>query len=174
MKVVLQDGVKDCGVCCLLSVIRFYGGDVSKEFLRGLTNTTKTGVNAYDLIKAAEEIGFQAIGMRGDLTKIENNNLPCLAHLIVSKQFKHFVVIYAIDKKGKKVILMDPAKGKKIISFSEFNLLSTSYYIFLTPIKKLPIMTTKNTIINIVKEYLKSERPFIIILILLIILSSKL
>lgn len=170
MKVVLQDGVKDCGVCCLLSIIRFYGGDVSKEFLRGLTNTTKTGVNAYDLIKAAEEIGFKAIGMKGDLTKIQKNNLPCLAHFIVNKQYKHFVVIYEINYKNKKVILMDPAKGKKIISFSEFNLLSTSYYIFLTPIKKLPIMTSKNTIINIVIEYLKKEKLFIILLIILVIL----
>ena len=91
-------------------------------------------------VKAAEEIGFKAIGMKGDLTKIQKNNLPCLAHFIVNKQYKHFVVIYEINYKNKKVILMDPAKGKKIISFSEFNLLSTSYYIFLTPIKKLPIM----------------------------------
>ena len=56
MKIVLQDGIKDCGVCSLLSVIRFYGGDVSKEYLRELTNTTKNGVSAYNLIEAAKKI----------------------------------------------------------------------------------------------------------------------
>jgi len=39
MKIVLQDGIKDCGVCCLLSIIKHYGGNVSKEYLRELTNT---------------------------------------------------------------------------------------------------------------------------------------
>ena len=50
MKVVLQDGIKDCGVCCLLSIIKHYGGNVSKEYLRDLTNTTKNGVTAYNII----------------------------------------------------------------------------------------------------------------------------
>ena len=50
MKVVLQDGIKDCGVCCLLSIIRYYGGDVSREYLREITNTTKDGVSFYNLI----------------------------------------------------------------------------------------------------------------------------
>lgn len=36
MKIVLQDGVKDCGICSLLSVIRYYGGDVSKEYCENL------------------------------------------------------------------------------------------------------------------------------------------
>ena len=47
MKIVLQDGFKDCGICSLLSIIRFYGGEVSKEYLRELTNTTKSGVSVY-------------------------------------------------------------------------------------------------------------------------------
>ena len=46
MKVGLPDGNKDCGICSLLSIIRFYGGDVSKEYLREITNTTKNGVSA--------------------------------------------------------------------------------------------------------------------------------
>ena len=59
MKIVLQDGVKDCGVCSLLSIIRFYGGDVSKEYLRELTNTTKNGVSAFDLIEGAKNYSLQ-------------------------------------------------------------------------------------------------------------------
>ena len=50
MKVVLQDDIKDCGICSLLSIIRFYGGEVSKEYLREITNTTKDGVSFYNLI----------------------------------------------------------------------------------------------------------------------------
>ena len=49
LKIVLQDGIKDCGICCLLSIIRFYGGEVPKEYLREITNTTKEGVSLYNL-----------------------------------------------------------------------------------------------------------------------------
>ena len=58
LKVMLQDGNKDCGVCCLLSIIRYYGGDVSKEYLRELTGTTKSGVSFYQLLEAASFLGF--------------------------------------------------------------------------------------------------------------------
>ena len=67
MKIVLQDGIKDCGICCLLSVIRYYGGDISKEVLRQITNTDRSGVSAYNLIEGARKIGFEATGMKGDL-----------------------------------------------------------------------------------------------------------
>ena len=50
LKVVLQDGGKDCGVCCLLSIIRYYRGEVSKEYLRELTGTTRNGVSLYQLV----------------------------------------------------------------------------------------------------------------------------
>ena len=97
MKVVLQDGAKDCGICSLLSIIRFYGGDVSKEYLRQLTNTSRDGVSFYQLIEASKAIGLDAIGMSGDITQIEENNLPCIAHIIVNKNYKQFIVIYKID-----------------------------------------------------------------------------
>ena len=112
IKVVLQDGIKDCGICSLLSIIRYYGGDVSKEYLREITNTTKDGVSFYMLIDAAKSLGFEAIGMSGDLDDINVNNLPCIAHFIVNKNYKHFVVIYNIDFKNKYITIMDPAKGK--------------------------------------------------------------
>ena len=166
MKVVLQDGIMDCGVCSLLSVIRYYGGDVSKEYLREITNTTKNGVSAYDLIEGAKKIGFTAIGMMGDLSKIEENNLPCLAHLVVNKSYKHFVVIYKIDQKLKKVIVMDPAKGKKVFSFSEFKMLTTNNYIFLKPLKRLPILVKHQIVKKTIVEFIKREKKICIILII--------
>ena len=62
---VLQDDIKDCGVSCLLSIIKYYGGYVSREYLKELTNTNKNGVNALNLIKAARELGFESYGVKG-------------------------------------------------------------------------------------------------------------
>ena len=153
LKVVLQDGIKDCGICCLLSIIRFYGGEVSKEYLRELTHTTKEGVSLYNLLEGAKTIGFDAIGVTGKLEDIKVNNLPCIVHFIVNKNYKHFVVLYQINKKKQQVTLMDPAKGKQTLSFSEFKLLTTSNYLFLTPIKKIPKITKKKILIPLYVIY---------------------
>lgn len=168
MKVILQDGNRDCGVCALLSVIRFYGGDVSKEYLREITNTTRNGVSAYNLIEGAKKIGFAAEGVNGDMSKIEENNLPCLAHLVVNKNYKHFVVIYKIDKNSEKITIMDPAKGKKILSFSEFKLMSTNNFIFLKPTKKLPFLVNKQIVRKIIRKCFKDNKRLFIILFLLV------
>ena len=146
MKVVLQDGYKDCGVCCLLFIIRFYGGDVSKEYLRELTNTTKDGVSLFNIIEAAKIIGFDASGLSGKIEDINVNNLPCIAHFNIKKNYKHFVVLYKIDHIKRQVTIMDPAKGFRVLSFSEYNLLTSNNYAFLFPKKKLPLLV-RNKII---------------------------
>ncbi len=164
LKVVLQDGIKDCGICCLLSIIRFYGGEVPKEYLREITNTTKEGVSLYNLLQGALLIGFEAEGLSGKIEEIEVNNLPCIAHIQMKKNRKHFVVIYRINKERQQVTIMDPAKGKRTITFSEYNMLSSNYYLFLKPKKKIPILKKKNIIYHhIINLLLKNKILFIFI-----------
>ena len=169
MKVVLQDGIKDCGVCCLLSIIKHYGGNVSKEYLRDLTNTTKNGVTAYNIIETAKKLGFDSYALCGDLEEINANNLPVIAHVIINKSYKHFIVIYKIDFLNEKVLVMNPAKGKEILSFSEFKLESSSNYIFLKPIKKLPTFQEKKIIKNTIIKYILKNKQLLIYLIILTI-----
>lgn len=170
MKVVLQDGIKDCGVCCLLSIIKHYGGNVSKEYLRDLTNTTKNGVTAYNIIETAKKLGFDSYALCGDLEEIDANNLPVIAHVIINKSYKHFIVIYKIDFLNEKVLVMNPAKGKEILSFSEFKLESSSNYIFLKPIKKLPTFQEKKIIRNTIIKYILKNKQLLIYLIILTII----
>lgn len=167
MKVVLQDGIKDCGICCLLSIIRYYRGEVSKEYLREITSTTKDGTSFYNLIEGATVIGFDAKGLTGKLEEINVNNLPCIVHFIVNKSYKHFVVLYKINKNKKQVYLMDPAKGKKIISFSEFNLLTSNNYLFLKPIKQLPVIKKKNIIYKKLNNIIKQNKILVILITIL-------
>ena len=39
-----------------------------KEYLRDITNTDKSGGNAYGLIIGAKKIGFNAFGVKGEIT----------------------------------------------------------------------------------------------------------
>lgn len=169
MKIVLQDGIKDCGVCCLLSIIKHYGGNVSKEYLRDLTNTTKDGVTAYNIIKSAKKIGFDSYALCGNIEEIDADNLPVIAHVIINKNYKHFIVIYEIDFLNEKILTMNPAKGKEILTFSEFKLLSSNNYIFLKPVKKLPIFQEKKIIKNTIIKYLLNNKQLLLYLIILTI-----
>ncbi len=167
VKVVLQDGMKDCGICCLLSIIRYYGGEVPKEYLRELTNTTKEGVSLWNLLEASKKIGFDAEGLSGKLEDIDVNNLPCIAHINVNNKRQHFIVLYKINSIKKQVTIMDPAKGKKTLSFAEYHLLSSNNYLFLKPKKKLPNLKKKNIVYHKIKELLiKHKKIFIFIFII--------
>ena len=171
LKIVLQDGNKDCGICALLSIIRYYGGDVSKEYLRELTNTTKSGVSFYHLLEGATRLGFTGEGVRGDLSNINENNLPCLAHLVLHKSYQHFVVIYGIDRKKQLVTIMDPAKGKRVISMAEFRLLSSNYFLYLKPVKPIPKMMRKKNILQLAFRFFSQKRKLFLILVCLSFVS---
>ncbi len=164
MKVVLQDGIKDCGICCLLSIIKYYNGKVSKEYLRQLTNTTKNGVSLLNLLEAAKKIGFEVEAVKGDIEKIKADNLPCIAHVIINKSYHHFIVIYEIDEKDQRILIMDPAKGKRILSTSEFKLMTSNHYLFLKPFQKLPIFHDNRIIRKSIGFFLKKEKHYILFL----------
>ena len=93
---VLQDDLKDCGICSLLSIIKFYGGNVTKEYLRDETKTNNNGVNALNLLNCARKLGFEAYGVKGKINDINLKILPIIAHVVIDKKYPHFEVIYKV------------------------------------------------------------------------------
>ena len=143
---VLQDGPKDCGICSLLTIIKSHGGLVSKEYLRNLTNTNFDGVNALSLLEAGKKIGFYTEGVKGDILKLDNKYLPCIAHVIIDKKYKHFVVIHNIDRKNNYITIADPSRGIIKLDIDKFKSISTNNYLLFIPNKTLPIMNEDNII----------------------------
>ena len=170
MKIVLQDGNSDCGAASLLSIIKYYGGNISIEKLRELTNTTKDGVTAYNLIEASKSLGFDSIGVNGSIDEIDISKLPIIAHVHIRKGINHFIVIYNIDHTKDKITIMDPSIGKRIISFSEFYLMTTNNYIYLTPIKKIANYKYYKFINTSIIKYIIKNKKYSIIISLLTIL----
>ncbi|MCR4581022.1 MAG: hypothetical protein K5666_00730, partial [Bacilli bacterium] len=127
--IVKQEEISDCGVCCLLSIIRYYHGNISLEELRISSLTTREGVTALNLINCAIKYGFDAIGKRVD--EIPIDKLPCIAHVRINDSLSHFIVIYSVNK--NKVLLMDPSTGMKEITLDSFYKISTNVYILLKP-----------------------------------------
>ena len=168
--IVKQDDLTDCGISSLLSVIRYYNGNVSKEYLREISNTTKEGVSAYNLICAAKEIGFDSYGLNGGVDSIRMDLLPLIAHVIIDDTYKHFVVIYSINHRNKTIVIMDPNSGFKKLSFNEWNKISTNNYIYFKPNKVIPKLSNDNKIKEIIKNFILSNKlPFTIIVLLSIV-----
>ena len=167
---VLQDDIKDCGVSSLLSVIKYYGGYVSKECLREMTKTTKDGVNALNLLRCARELGFEGYGIKGKLKNIKSDLLPVICHVTIDKKINHFVVLYKIDFKKSKVLIMDPAKGYIFFSFSEFQSISSGYFLILKPKQIIPKIEENNQVVSIIKNIFIKYKSILLIIIFMSII----
>ena len=167
--IVFQDGLKDCGASCLLSIIKHYGGNVSIERLLELTKTTKEGTNFYNLQQAAKEIGLISKGYKIDsIDKLYELEKPFISQ-IVTNNYHHFIVIYKM--KNDKITIMDPAKGMIKISKEEYEKIWTGYILILEPYKKLPTYDENNYILSIIKELILTNKKIIINLISLTIIT---
>ena len=133
-----QSSASDCGVSCLLMIIRYYGGDISKEFLRVLTQTKKDGCDAYHLLEGARKLGFSCYGVRGDIMSLRSQDFPCIAHVKNSRQADHFVVLTNVEQTSRRVMMLDPDLGKRILSYQEYQAISQNQYLLFQVERDLP------------------------------------
>ena len=115
---VRQYDQRDCGPAALLSVLRYYGGNSHLAHLRELCNTGLNGTTMLDMVNAANKLGFEAYGARGEYDELAKEKMPCIAHVTLENSLSHFVVIYRIEK--HKIYIADPAKGKYWLSKERF------------------------------------------------------
>ena len=158
--IVLQDGIKECGSACLLSIIRYYQGNISMNRLLEMTNTNKDGTNFYYLSKAANEIGLSSKGYKIEsIQECQYFESPFISQVLVN-HYTHFVVVYKI--KNNKLTIMDPAKGMVTMSNNDFESIFTGNILLLEPIKKLPVYAENNYLIEIIKNVITSNKNIII------------
>lgn len=168
---VKQDNMYDCAAACLLSVIRYFGGNNTMENIRYLTKCDKFGVSAYNLIEACKSLGFNSYGMKCDFDYLLNNDikLPCIIHTLIEKTYMHYVVMESIDKRNKKIMINDPASGIKKYSYSEFIDIWTNIVIILIPIRKLDNIKQDNKYKFYVDIFKMYKKEFIIIVLISLI-----
>lgn len=152
--VIRQQGIKECGASCLLSVIRYYKGNISLTKLLELTNTNKNGTTFYDLRYASNYLGLPAEGYK--LDKLSNEiKTPFISQVLVNN-YTHFIVVYEIKKDS--LLIMDPGQGSKVIKLEYFYKTWTGNIMIFNYNKKLPIITTENYIKNIIINVLSKNK----------------
>ncbi len=105
-----QHDITDCGAACLVSVAAHYNLQIPIARIRQYAGTDKRGTNVLGIIEAAQKIGFEAKGVRGDLDSLFKIPKPAIAHIITKNQLHHYVVIYEVNK--SYITIMDPEDGK--------------------------------------------------------------
>ena len=105
-----QHDITDCGAACLASISANYNLQIPIARIRQYAGTDKKGTNALGLIEAAEKLGFEAKGVRGELDSLFKIPKPAIAHIIVKEELQHYIVIYEVTKTYIKI--MDPGDGK--------------------------------------------------------------
>lgn len=160
---VIQEECSDCGICCLASIIKYYGGNVSLENLRYFTETNNYGTNAYELIICAKRFGLDGYGEK--VKKIDDINFPAIAHLKLENDFYHFIVIYKI--KNDFVYVMDPSYGNKKMKLEEFYNIFTGNILKFNQVQEIPKYNKSNFIKKSLIEEIKTNQNIFSLLFLI-------
>jgi ATP-binding cassette subfamily B protein len=127
-----QRDITDCGAACLASVSIHYKLQYPISRIRQYAGTDKRGTNVLGLIEAAERLGFQAKGAKGQLENLSGIPLPAIVHIILKSGLHHYVVIYSVSK--NTVVYMDPGDGDfHKLSLDQFKEIWTGVLVLLLP-----------------------------------------
>lgn len=117
MRYVKQEGLVDCGICCLYNIIRYYKGNMDIEKLRRLTNTNENGTSIYNLINVSNKIGFLSKAYKCKISDLYGLSFPLIA-LIKINNINHFVIIDNVL--NEYISIFDPIRGRLYYSHEEF------------------------------------------------------
>ena len=157
--IVKQNSSYSCATACVLSLIKYYGGDMSYEELNVILNASRYGTNAYDILNGVKSIGFVGRGIKlsfNDLTSYEIVN-PLIAHVIKNNMY-HFVVIYKIDKRKKLFSIMDPSEGMVKVKFDVFEKMYLSTVLDIVPTGNVPNIKNDAVLVSKIFKILKKYK----------------
>ena len=114
---VFQHDSSDCGSACLVSIIRYYGGNSTIEKIRKLSGTTQSGSSMLGLYQAAYESGMDATGYEASIKEIIAYSNVLILHVTPEKGLDHYIICFGYE--NGRFIIWDPAKGLTIMSEDE-------------------------------------------------------
>ncbi|TAH22717.1 MAG: peptidase domain-containing ABC transporter [Cytophagales bacterium] len=167
----LQHDQSDCGVACLLSIIRYYGGEESLENLRTLSGTDTQGTSLMGLYEAASKLGFAAKGCLMDVPTLAQQTTPVILHVLIEERLQHYVVCYGCPTpnlskgEGVKFLIGDPAKGMVEYSAEELEKIwQSKRCLTLSPNENFITTNTQNqNKRNYLLALLKEDYPILLI-----------
>ena len=105
----LQQDSSDCGVACLLTIIKYYDGEDTIDNLRELSGTNIQGTTLLGLYDAAIQKGLKAESFRGDIEYLKGIDTPHILHIKPSTDMLHYIVLWGYN--NGLFYITDPAIG---------------------------------------------------------------
>ncbi|MFA9377709.1 MAG: peptidase domain-containing ABC transporter [Lachnotalea sp.] len=155
----------ECGLACVAMMIDFFSQESSLTVLREKYGVPVGGFNISQLIKILSEFNVPARAMKvNDIKKLTEIKEPFIAHWNTN----HFVVVEKFE--NKKVIIVDPAKGKLKLSIKEFESSFSNAIICSVVVEKKVKKKRKinRTLLNIIK---KNRKPLILTTVLSLLMQ---
>jgi len=130
-----QHDITDCAAAAICSIARHYGYDIPLTVIREASGTGSLGTSVKGILDACKSLGFESGAYKSperDVAVLKNLNNPAILHIINRRGDLHFVVLYGI--RGRKAVVMDPAKGRHVrIALETLKEMWTGYIVIITP-----------------------------------------
>jgi ABC-type bacteriocin/lantibiotic exporter with double-glycine peptidase domain len=110
----------DCGVTCLLSIIKMHGGEASLETLREQSGTSLQGTSLLGVKQSAEKQNLKAEAFEVDDIEVfkKEATFPCILHVLIDEKLEHYVVCHSVSSRASDTVgesssfeIIDPSKG---------------------------------------------------------------
>jgi ATP-binding cassette, subfamily B, bacterial CvaB/MchF/RaxB len=112
---ILQTETAECGLACLAMIAGRYGHRVDLPALRQRFNLSLRGTTLLDLVQIASDMRLATRALRAELPHLRRLRLPCILHW----DHNHFVVLIRV--RGRRVVIHDPAVGRRYVPMQEVN-----------------------------------------------------
>lgn len=127
MQIIYQSEAAECGLACLAMVADAYGYKTDMASLRQRYPLSLKGATLQHLMQLADQLGLAARALRLEPNELSQLKLPCILHW----QMSHFVVLVKV--KSQKIQIVDPAFGKRELSFTDVDQSFTGIALELSP-----------------------------------------
>lgn len=123
----LQSTSVECGVAALAMVLGHHGRHTAVAELRERMVLARDGASAASIARHARELGMKVRAFRAEPEALTGLTLPLIAHWGMN----HFVVIERFT--GRGVDIVDPASGRRRITYAELDASFTGVVLELEP-----------------------------------------
>ena len=158
---VKQYDKSDCGVACLLTIIKYYSGYCNFEDLRRFSGTSTYGTTMLGLLQAAKQLGFKTNAYQATIKELSKYNIPSILHVTLNNNLHHYVVCFGIvqNKSYYKFIISDPANGIVYLNPDELeDIWKSKACLILEPNESFrKASTVKNAKLKWIKELIKDD-----------------
>lgn len=109
-----QGEASECALACIAMVTGHHGYQTDLIALRQRYGMSLKGANLKQVMQVAEDIGFNARPLRGDIEDLPHLSLPAILHW----NLNHFVVLTKIGSgvRGPRYHIHDPARGAIVLN----------------------------------------------------------